>query len=108
MVQNGLIDTNHDIHFSYFQKEEKEKAQSVIPAPIEPQQLKLENGSWVLLAVIIQNLTLLVWPYPTTKMQCNVWSRLKLNIQTMALCKVSIPFLVSIRQKKKNPRSTLL
>ena len=45
MVQNVLIGANHDIHFLYFQKEDKEKPANKIPALINPHQMKLK---WIM------------------------------------------------------------
>jgi hypothetical protein len=45
MVQNVLVGDNHDIHFPYFQKEEKEKPENEIPALINPHHLKLK---WIM------------------------------------------------------------
>jgi len=45
MAQNVVVGTNHDIHFKYFQKVEKEKPQNVIPALINPHHMKLK---WIM------------------------------------------------------------
>jgi hypothetical protein len=73
MVQNVLVGTNHDIHFPYFQTEEEEKPQNIIPALINPHHMKLK---WIMDSPGNHhpepNLAHIALSHP--KPRCNAWS----------------------------------